>query len=274
MESPFALTGALSHVGSSLVRAVADWTPRVFTALAVILIGYLVAKLVERVLRGLFRRVRLDNGLEKIGITDVLQRMGFRGSAGDGLARLSYFLLVVLFVEAATESVGLNAISDAIRAFFAYIPHVIAALAMILLGTVVARMAERMVTRAAEDAGIDYAPALGRVVSALILFVIVVMAVGQLQIDTALVRAVALVLIAGGALAFAITFGLGSRDITRNVLAGFYVRRMVRAGEPIAVSGQRGTLVAVTPVKTVIELEGGEVVAVANASFVREVVRL
>ena len=99
------------------------------------------------------------------------------------------------------------------------------------------------------------------------------MAVTQLKIDTVLIRAVAVVLIGGGAVAFAITFGLGSRALTRNILAGFYILKLLREGETIEIDGIRGVLVAVTPVKTMIEV-GEEVVAVANERLLDEVVKV
>jgi len=273
VEEGFALTDALLEVGRSVTTSMAEFVPRILTAVAVVLVGLLVAKLVERLLRGFLVKVRFDAILERLGLADALARVGVKGSASHGVGRIVYFLLLVLFTQSAARSVGLVAISSAIQSFFSYVPNLVAAVAIVLLGTVVARAAARMVETSARDSGIDYAPTLGRVVSALIMFVMLIMAVTQLEIDTELIRSVAIVLIAGAALAFALTFGLGSRGITRNVLAGFYIRKLVRPGERVEVSGVRGTLVAVTPVKTVVETDD-EVIAVANEAFLDGVVKL
>ena len=66
------------------------------------------------------------------------------------------------------------------------------------------------------------------------------MALGELEVQTLLVREFAVILVAGGALSFALSFGLGSRDISRNILAGMYIRKIIRVGDEIEVEGRRG----------------------------------
>ena len=87
-----------------------------------------------------------------------------------------------------------------------------------------------MVTQSARSSGIDFAPSLGKLVSGLIIFVVSMMAVAQLKIDTDIVRIVTSFILGGAALAFGISFGLGTRDIIRNITAGFYTRKFLRIG--------------------------------------------
>lgn len=273
MEKEFALKPALTEVADSLLKSLADLTPRVLTAVLVILIGFLVAKVIERALNTVFGRLHIDNVLERIGVTGLLGQIGFKGSPSRGFTRVIYFLLIVLFTQSATQSVGLAAISDAITAFFGYLPNLFAAFIIVLLGSLVAKMAGHIVVESSRNSGVDYADALGRIVSGLLMFVVAIMAITQLQIDTDIIRSVSLVILAGLSLGFALTFGLGSRDITRNVLAGFYVRKLFDEGEDIQIDDVKGTLLAVTPVKTMIQLED-EVVAISNDAFLKSAVRL
>jgi small-conductance mechanosensitive channel len=98
------------------------------------------------------------------------------------------------------------------------------------------------------------------------------MAITQLQIDTEIIRVVTSAILAGMALAFGLTFGLGSRDVTRNILAGYYARKTFEVGREIEVSGERGELKGITPTQTLIQ-QGDRVVAVANSVFLDEVVK-
>ena len=98
------------------------------------------------------------------------------------------------------------------------------------------------------------------------------MAVTQLQIDTEVIRAVVLILLAGASLALALTFGLGSRDITRNLVAGYYARKIFRPGEPIEIEGRRGTLAGISPVHALIE-EDGQLTTIPNTVFLEQAVR-
>lgn len=129
---------------------------------------------------------------------------------------------------------------------------------LLLLGSTVGQFAGQTVAQSAESAGLDFAPALGRFVSAAILFVCAMMAIGQLKIDTEIVRIVTSLVLGGAALAFGLSFGLGTRDIIRNIAAGFYVRKVLEVGKAVEVDGKRGTLVAITATHTVLEADGRE----------------
>ncbi|MEZ4647380.1 MAG: mechanosensitive ion channel [Candidatus Eisenbacteria bacterium] len=272
MDESFSLQSTIADVLRSLSSAVSALAPRILTALVVILIGYLAAKVTEKALRGALTKIRFDSLLEKIGIQAALKRVGLHGSPSQALARVVYYLLVVLFVQSATESVGLTAISGAIQAFFGYLPNVIAALIVILLGSVVAEYASKAVTRSAQESGIDYAESLGRIVSALVFFVVLVMAVTQLQIETDIIKSVAIVLLGGVSLGLALSFGLGTRDITRNIVAGFYARKIFDSGETIEMGGVKGTLVSIAPTQTIVEV-GDEIVSVPNHLFLDTAVK-
>ncbi|MDH3284673.1 MAG: mechanosensitive ion channel, partial [Acidobacteriota bacterium] len=113
---------------------------------------------------------------------------------------------------------------------------------------------------------------LGSVVSALILVIAGVMAVGQLKLDTDIIRIVTACVLASLALAFGLSFGLGTREITRNIIAGFYARKVFKMGVPIEIRGQRGNLTAITPTQTLLDKDG-ETIAISNSAFLEEVVR-
>jgi small-conductance mechanosensitive channel len=226
---------------------------------------------VERVLRALLTRVRFDSLLEQAGVDKMIHRLGIRQSLNVVLPRLAYFLLLFLFARTAADAFGLTAISEAIASMFAYLPNVLAAVLLVVVGTSVSQFAGRTVTQAAEESGIEFARQLGRLVSGLILFIVAIMAIGQLRFDTDMVRIVTICTLSGLALAFGVSVGLGTRDITRNVLAGFYARKVFKPGDPIEVRGRRGVLRAITATQTLIDEETG-LLSVANSVFLDETV--
>lgn len=272
MNGEFGLKTATLQVMNTLIEAVADLVPRLLTAIIVIMVGVLIARIAEKAVRVAFDRFRLNDLLDRVGVIATLKRFGLQDSPGRLLSRTIYFLLIILFVQAVTRAVGLDAIAEAISSFFTYLPNLIAAFLVLLLGMMVAQFLAGAVSRSAADAGVEFAPLLGRIVSALILFVVAMMAISQLKIDTAIVRSVVLVLLGGFSLAFALSFGLGSRDVTRNILAGFYVRKLFRVGEPVEIAGERGTLAGVTALHVLIERDG-ETLAFPNRRFLDDVIK-
>ncbi len=255
-----------------MVQSVIAALPLVITGIILLLVAWLVAKIVERVLRAVLVRAKFDSLLQRVGIDKLLSRIGLRQSLNVLIPRMVYFLLLFLFLQTAMDALGLKAVSEALDAFFAYLPNLVAAVLLIMVGSAAARFAGQAVARAAQDSGIDYASSLGGVVSGLILFVIGIMAVGQLKIDTEIVRLVTVCTLAGLALAFGLSFGLGTREVTRNIIAGFYARRIFNAGDEIEIRGERGTLEAITPTQTILR-QPQRRIAVSNAVFLDETVR-
>ncbi len=255
-----------------LLQTMVAGIPRVVVGIVLVLVALLVARGIERVLRAALVRVHLDGTLERLGIGQILRRIGVTRPASELLARFAYFFLLLVFLSTAAEGLGLQSIADGVNSFFAYLPNILGAVLILVLGSLAAQTAGRVVSRAGESAGIEFAPSLGGAVTGVLMFVIGIMAIGQLRISTEIVQLVTTGLLAAFALAFGLSFGLGTREITRNILAGFYARKTFRMGERLSVGSANGVLSAITPMQTVLR-NGEEMVVVANSVFLEEVAR-
>ena len=98
------------------------------------------------------------------------------------------------------------------------------------------------------------------------------MAMTQLKVDTEMIRLVSSFIMAGAAIAFGLSFGLGAREITRNVIAGFYARKLLDVGKVVEVGGQQGILKAITATHAILEGKG-QTITLANAIFMDEVAK-
>ena len=239
-----------------LVDSFIAWTPRVLLAVVLFVVALVTAKVVERVLRTVMTRIRFDTLIERTGIDQALHRMGIRDSLNQVVPRIVYYLLLILFAKTAADSMGLVAISDAIGAFMGYLPNIVAALLILVLGSAAAQ----------------FAGSLGSLVSGVLMFVLGIMAIGQLQIDTDIIRIVTAAILAAFALAFGLAFGLGSRDLTRSILAGFYARKVFDVGREMEVRGERGELKGITATQILLQ-QGEHVVAVGNSAFLDDIVK-
>ncbi len=262
------LTQAFGGLLDSTIAAV----PKVIVGLLLAIAAFIVAKLVERLLRKSLTQMRFDDLMAKAGLDLALHRLGVRQPLSTVLPRLAYFLILLVLARTAGDALGLEAVSGAIGAFFGYLPNVFAAVLLLLLGSTMGQVVGQAVTLSAESAGIDFAPSLGKLISGAILFVCAMMAIAQLKIDTDIVRVVTTLVLGGGALAFGLSFGLGTRDIVRNVTAGFYARKVLTMGKPLEIAGQQGVLRAITATHLILQHEGGET-SVANATLLDHVAK-
>ncbi|MFN0091278.1 MAG: mechanosensitive ion channel family protein [Acidimicrobiales bacterium] len=141
-----------------------------------------------------------------------------------------------------------------------YFPKVITAGVLLLGGKVAAEMVSLAVGRTVIKATGEPRPALTRAVRTIVTAAAVLLAVGQLGIDTTIVNMVLAGLVFGAALASALLIGLGGRNVARELAAGRYLRRLVRPGDRLAVDTFAGVVRAVHPVTVELELADGQVV--------------
>ena len=246
--------------------------PKVVLGLVLMVVGLVAAKMLEIGLRFAMRRVHFDKLIGKIGLDQMLQKLGILQELSIFIPRFVYFLVLFILAQTSADALGLVAISSAISAFFGYLPNMVAAVLLIIVGGALGQFFGRYGHPSAESSGIDSAPALGRVVSGGVFFICAMMAISQLKIDTGIVRIVTSLVLGGAALAFGLAFGLGTREIVSNIAAGYYARKVFEVGMPLEVLGHRGTLKSITATHVILESEGHEV-SLANSTFLSHVAK-
>lgn len=272
MTEALTLKAELLAIYRNMVRAITDSAPQVIAGFLAVFLGFLVIKLLEVALRGILSNTRVDRAMERVGVSAMLEKARITTPTSRLVPRLVFYLLLFLLVQTVADSLGLTPISRAIGSVFAYLPNLASALILVVVGVVAARFAGDVVMQAADDADLEFARALGRLASTVVLFVAGVIAASQLEIDTTMVRIGAGCVLIGLAFAFGLSFGLGTRDITRNIVAGFYARKIFQVGEEIEMGGERGILTEIMPVQTVLEVDK-RTVTVSNSAFIEGVVR-
>lgn len=262
-------TDTLSAVATDVIA----WLPSLGVALLLILVGWLVARLAQAILAGLLRRVGVDRLAERANAHKLLSRMGLGASTVDLLARLVFWLIMLIFLLAATESLGLSGVVNTLGGLIEYLPNVLAAALILLFGGLLGRLVGEAITAVTEQSSMSGGAALGRIVRYALLAFAIILALEQLGVETTLLATTTLALIGGAALALAVAFGLGSQQLARNIMAGFHVREEFVIGQDLAIGDQRGVLVHVGSAKSRLETEDGEI-SIPNSLLAEQVVHI
>jgi small-conductance mechanosensitive channel len=224
--------------------------PRLGGALALLVVGIIVARLLARILRRGLRMAGLDSTADRLGVADVLERAGLGRSLAHVLAVALRISLTVVVVFAALSLLGLQFLSQSLNEGVLFLPKVLAALALLLIGVVLAAFVRDRVERTATQW--DLPVPLGPVFQGVVLAIFVITAAAQLTISTALLMVLVAILLAAAALPFAIAFGLGGRDVARSLSAGRYVRAAFSEGQMIRIDDIRGRVERIEPSATVL----------------------
>ncbi|MGB7876875.1 MAG: hypothetical protein WBL25_21025 [Anaerolineales bacterium] len=258
-----------TNLWEETLRAVVIWLPNLLGALVLLLVGWLVARLVQFVIGGLLRRLRLDTLTERVGISRILSNADLDPSMSNLLARLAYWLILFVFVLAAAESLGLIGVTEMLNRLVGYLPNVLAAALILLFGSLVAQVIGDTLGKMTAEAGVTAGSALGQVVRYTLLIFAIILALGQLGIQTDLLTIAASALVIATALALALAFGYGSRELARNIMAGYHARESFEEGQQLSLRGHSGQLMAIGTVKSVIKTGKG-MVSLPNSALTEE----
>ncbi|MGG2397925.1 mechanosensitive ion channel family protein [Pseudomonas sp. SH1-B] len=257
-------TQSLISAMTALWTKVAGFIPNLFVALVLVLLGFVVAKLLDTLLSKLLGKVGLDRLMMGTGLTKMLGRVGIHASVSTLIGKIVYWFVLLIFLVSAAESLGLQRVSATLDVLALYLPKVFGAALVLLAGVLLAQLVSSLVRGAADGVGLDYAHGLGRVAQGLVIIISISVAIGQLEVKTELLNnVIAIVLISVG-LAVALALGLGSRDIASQILAGIYVRELYQVGQQVQVGEVEGQIEEIGTVKTTLLTDSGELVSVAN----------
>lgn len=249
-----------------------DYLPRFGGALALLVVGLLVARLISRLLARALLGAGLDRLAERARVHDALARAGLERSLTRLIAFAFRLALSVAVIFAAIALLGIDALDESLNEAVLFLPKVLAALALALTGIVLGTLARERVDRLAYQ--MDLRGPLGPVAQGAVVAVFGVIALGQLGVPTAILTVLAGILAAGAVLTFTLAFGLGSRNLAAEVSAGRYVGTTFRVGQEITLGGTRGEIVAIETVSTLLELSDGETLRIPNHRFLESEVRI
>lgn len=248
------------------------FVPSLLAFILILVVGYFVSRLVATLLRKVLAAVRVDAFSQRIGIRSALDRANVTASVSQMLASLAFVVLMLMFLVSAVETLGLEGVSLALSDLLHYLPRLFGAVLILMGGLYAAQVARELIVSGAEGIGVDQAKSLGTAVYGVLLVVVVTLAISQLNLATGMLDSVIIIVLITAGTAAAISFGFGSRTLAGNVLAGTYVRELVREGDRITVRDVSGVVVQVTSAKTEIQTEDGASVTIPNRILIESVV--
>jgi len=191
---------------------VAGFIPTLISALLVLTIGIYVSKLVKDLVSRLFVEIRLDKIADKLGLSEALKKGGVKHSVSGLLSSLVYFVFIVSFFFMTMAMVGLTSMTGLVDRLLAYVPQVLSAVVVLVLGMVVAKVIGHIVHTAAHLTGMPSPHIYQRVTHYAIVIFAFTIALEELGYGSLLVGKTFHILFGGIVFAMALAFGLGGKD--------------------------------------------------------------
>jgi Conserved TM helix len=217
-------TGAV-EISDSLQKGLDDligFLPRLVGFLIILLIGYIIAKVLQKLVAVALEKVGTDRAVRSGASGEYINRIAPDTSPSLLIGRVVFWFIMLGVLSIAISSLGIAALNDFLADVFAYLPNVVAAILILVIAIALAGALTRLVTRAMGETGAG--KLMATAVPALVLAIAVFMVLNQLKIAPEIVTITYGALLGALALGSALAFGLGGRDVASRMLEDTYRR--------------------------------------------------
>ena len=195
------------------------FVPNIVVAIVIFVIGWIVGAILGRVVAQVVEALKIDNALRSAGFEEAVNRGGFQMSAGGLLGGLVKWFIIIVFLMAAVEVLGLQQVGVFLQeVVLLYLPQVIVAVLILLIAAVLAEFIKNVVTGAARAAEMPSAHFLGSLAKWSIWIFAFLAALVQLNVATAFLQTLFAGVVVALSLAFGLAFGLGGQDAAAKYL--------------------------------------------------------
>jgi hypothetical protein len=206
-------------------RRFAGALPSIAAAILLLLLGMFAARALRSLAEATLSRARLDDYTSRVGINEILARLGLGKSPSYVIAFLLHWFVLFVFIVSAANAVNMTIISDLLERFVAFLPSVVASLLILFAGLLFARFLSEIIDNAASANAIRGGEALAQGAYVVVVLFSAMTALEQLGMRLEFLTAATEIGLASVGLAAAIAFGIGGKDVAAETLRDLLARR-------------------------------------------------
>jgi hypothetical protein len=222
-----------------------DVIPALMKGIVIIFIGIILAKLLRKLIRRVLAAIGVDNLADRLMSIEMFEKSKINLVPSAIIASTAYYFILLIFSMAAVEAMGLKIISDLLKNLIEYIPNGVTAFLVLVIGIFIADAVKKLIQATCRSLGITSGNLIANIIFYFIMLNIVLISLRQAKLQTEFMEDNMSIILAGIAGAFAIGYGLASKDIMTSLLAGFYSRDKFHIGDEITIDGKRGEVVTI-----------------------------
>ena len=206
----------------NMLTQVGNFVSALGAVILVLLVGWIIAKVIKNLIIRILDILQIDSYAERVGVDKILAKGGIKYSISELIGVLTYWVVMLISLVIAMSAVNLNQqAAGLLNTIVLYIPRVISAIFILVLGLFFASFVNSSVQTAAANTGIEQSTLFGHLAQAIIVIFAVDISLRQLQIDIGGIEHAFVIILGSVGLAFALAFGLGCRDIAAKLTQEF-----------------------------------------------------
>lgn len=202
----------------SALNQLLTFIPSILGSLIILLIGGMIAKLLERLIVQGLKLLALDRIADQIQFSTMLAKGGIRRKLSELVGTIIYWIVILAFVMTALNALNLTVAAELFQKIVSFLPNVVAAVFILVVGIFAAAFLATAIRTAASNAGVVQSNLISQAVQTIVIIFSIVATLKQLNIQ--FVGEVFLIILSGLSLAFGLAFGLGCKEIAGRWVSG------------------------------------------------------
>jgi len=248
-----------------------EFGPRILISIVILLIGWLCAVLIKKIVTKLLKALGLDVVSDKTGLKHFIERGGTHKGPSSIIGVGLYWIIILSTLIMVFNTLELNAAANFIKEIILYIPNIAVFLVFLLLGVFLGRFFGKAVEKTAHLVNAPFPVLLGRTTAYTIVGLAIVVALEQLGVNTAAIIQSSIVIFIIVPVMFSIVFIIGGKEIASNILAQRFIIREYKIGDTIEFEGISGKIEHIDFISTKIR-NGDREIIIPNSELARKVV--
>lgn len=216
--------------------------PAVLTGLAVLLGLWLLAIVLRAITRRLLGITKLDDAVGKTRVGKIIGALGEDMTASRAIAQLVYLAIVVLALTTAADVAGLDAVQEILSSVLGYIPQLLSAVLIVAAGGYVATLVSDAIGKVLKEMRSPYAKLLAGISEGALLVLAITIAIDTLGVDLTFVTSNITLVLGAVTVTLCFLFAWSMRRPAEDIIANYYLRRMVRIGDRIELGDVEGVV--------------------------------
>jgi Mechanosensitive ion channel, conserved TM helix len=216
-------TAIMSSAAAALALLLSG-IPKIIGFLIILIIGWLIASAIAAAVAALLRAVKFNDLAQRAGLSQFVRNMGVQTDAAGFLATLAKWFIRLIVLVTAFDALGLPAVSQVLEQLLLWLPNLVVALVVLVIGGLAANALASLVRGATAESGLGNPNLLATIARVAVWAFAIVIAVNQIGIATALVNTLFMATVGALALALGLAFGLGGRETAAEIVRGWYAR--------------------------------------------------
>jgi hypothetical protein len=223
-KEPAAKEGSMNPVVTvtgfwdAFVTKIAVFLPNLLFSVALIVVGWALCNIIKRIVVRVLRVCQFDTLADRAGIKQALERGGIKQTASDIVGLLVFWFLFLIAIVTTLETLNLSGATDTLHTIYLYIPKIVAALVVLILGLYFANFLDTVVRTSCANAGLEQSASIGRAAYLGTVIFVVAGIFEILDIASEIVIWAFILVFGAVCLALALAFGLGGRDVAGRYL--------------------------------------------------------